>query len=150
MQDAHRILIEHFGSPADSDFADLLWEHGAPIQAILHFPVFFPVFAEVDGHVVLKSYLDEEGGPDRLRDLLRSAERSPTEVLAGYPWREVPSQFRDLADVSEAVLVALAELMACSWQAALSQQFPDRTWSTAVLPAEATGGELAVSFTQAV
>ena len=150
MRDTHRILVEHLGAPADADSRDLVWEYGDPIQALLLFPLFFPSFVEVDGHVVLESYLEEEGGPARLRELLRSSERSPSQVLAGYRWREVPAQFRNPADVPEDALLALAELMAVSWRAALSSRFPDRDWSTAVLSREETGGELAVSFAQAV
>jgi hypothetical protein len=150
MRDPHRILMTHFEAPADADSHDLIWEHGDPIQALLLFPLFFPSFVEVDGHVVLESYVEEEGGPARLRELLRSSARGSSQVLEGYRWREVPSQFRNLAHIDEDTLLALAQLIAVSWKAALSMRFPDRAWSTAVLSPQQTGGELAVSFTQAV
>lgn len=149
MLTAHQLLLEHFQAPADADSADLVWEHGDPVQALLLFPVFFPEFTEIEGHVILKSYVEEESGPERLQNLLRAGDRPVAEILDGYRWRELPSQFAHLSNATDATFLALANFVARSWEAALQAQYPTQRWSTQVLSSQETGGEIAVSFSPA-
>jgi hypothetical protein len=147
MTELRELLVEHFGGTADDQILDLIWEHGDLFQALLLHRLFFPELAEIDGHVVLKEYIAEEGQVDALRVLLRA--ESPQNALEGYRWREIPYQFTKLENVPDEAVAQLATLMTQSWAAHLATQYPDRRWSASVVDLKAAGGSIGVSFTEA-
>ena len=142
-------LLRYFADRGSYDVDDFVHAYGDPRQALLLFRVFFPSFSEVEGHVVLSAFLDDDSEPNRLVTRLRASPSETSSVLKGYRWLEVPYMFAETA-LSDEDDVLLAKMLARSWLAALSMEFPARTWLTRVLNPEETGGVVGVCFDEAV
>ena len=142
------ILARHFEDRGNFESEDFIHVYGDPLQALLHFRVFWPEFKEVRGHVVLKTSLDNEEGMESLIRLLDQRPNEAREVLAGFRWVEVPYLFsRDCTEDDEDHY--LAELMAETWRGALLAHYPKQKWVTRVLEPEETGSVVGVCFEEA-
>ena len=143
-------LLRYFPDRGNFDVEDFIHAYGDPRQALLMFPVFFPEFSSVEGHVILSDFLDDDAEPGRLIATLRASPGRARSVLEGYRWREIPYLFADLSKLSDEDDSILAELVACAWKGALSVQFPDSVWVTRVMTPEETGSVVGVCFEESV
>jgi len=142
-------LVRYFIDDGRYDVEDFIHAYGDPRQALLMFRAFFPEFSEVDGHVVLSTFLNRADEPQSLIARLRTSPSDVYSVLKGYRWIEVPYLFANTS-LSESDDHLLARMLAHSWLAALSLSFPATRWVTRVLTPEETGSVVGVCFEEAV
>lgn len=145
--DRHReILSIHFEDAGNYDVEDFIYAYGDPKQALLLFRVFWPQFIDVDGHIVLRTAVDAEDGPSKLKSLLEEGAKPKQEILSGYRWIEVPYLFQDTSSLSDDDDRYLAELIVEAWKGALCVQFPGKEFSVKLLEPEVTGSVIGVGF----
>lgn len=126
-----------------SDFA---YARGNVLDALVYVSVIWPRFVELMDMVFREVDVETEEDRSRVRAALdRYATRS--EVERSFNWVDVGVLFapKNFGSTSEEDR-QLAEILRDIWRAKLHQDFPDRAFTSEVVPPEATGGSYGVRF----
>ena len=147
MPELKEILARYYRDGGGYDVEDFVHAYGDPKQALLLFRVFWPEFLIVGQDVVLKTYIDAEGGPAKL---LSQISKQGEAALSGYRWLEIPYLFEQRTELESEDDLYLAELVAETWRGALCYQFPEKKFVVQVLSPAETGSVVGVGFEEIV
>jgi len=126
---------------------DLIHKFGSPLIALLYSELFWPEFVELEGMVFLASDVEDEADRARIRDVLTRCAGDKQKVEMSFNCIEVPSLFGPRAEESsDSEDRLLAERIAASWRARLSEQFPDRSFCVTIVEPNSSTDEIAVLF----
>ncbi len=133
--------------PAEFTALDFVGALGSVSDALLYSRLFWPEFVELDGNVFLKDFVDDLGGPDRvrkMRDTLgggQSIEKSINnfDINLSFP--------NDLEKNAEGDDLLLANQLARMWSLQLRQLYTDRKFHVEITE---DNGSPCVSFFEEV
>lgn len=126
-----------------SDFA---YARGNVLDALVYLSVIWPRFVDLMGMVFRDVDVETEEDRSRVRAAL-DRYGSTLEVERSFNWVDVGILFapKNYGSSSEEDR-QLAEILREVWSAKLRQDFPDRTFTTEVIPPDVTGGSYGVRF----
>ncbi len=112
------------------DFASAF---GSPLEALVYSRLFWPDFLEIEGAVVPAVLHESEQDLSRIHEMLALGS-TPAQVEQALNRFEIPSDFfaSHRQPTTDEENLELAERLAQTWRARLSQLFPDQTFHVAV------------------
>jgi hypothetical protein len=126
---------------------DFVHAASSPVDALLYSSIFWPELVEVDGAILLRAAIEDDGELARVRAVVR--ERGAVEAERRFNLWEFSDLFGGgLGDIDDDQAELLMTRLAEMWRCRLQAQFPGRRFALEVVAPEGTGGDIAILFHQ--